>query len=219
VGDATQISLKVLAVAVPAIFVIGLALALLFARVRFPGKVIAETIVMLPLVLPPSVVGYGLLRFLGRGGPVLEWLDLNVLFTWPAAAVAATVVGLPLMVQAARVGIQGVDHAVEEAARVDGAGRLQILIAITIPLARHGIVTGLALGTARALGEFGATLAVAGSIPGRTQTLPLAVYDAMQRTDYGLANQISAIMIAFGFATILLTRFLSDGRETGKQGV
>ena len=208
--DATRLSLQVLAVAVPVIFLIGIVLALLFARRRFRGKVIAETLVMLPLVLPPSVVGYGLLRLLGRGGPAVEWLGVNILFTWQAAAVASAVVGLPLMVQAARVGIEAVDPAIEEAAQLDGASRLHVTLAMTLPLARRGILTGLALGATRALGEFGATLAVAGSIPGRTQTMPLAVYDAMQRGDYDTANAISLVMVALGFLTILLTRGLAD---------
>lgn len=208
--DATRISLQVLAVAVPVIFLVGIALALLFARRRFRGKIFAETLVMLPLVLPPSVVGYGLLRFLGRGGPVVAWLDINILFTWQAAAVASAVVGLPLMVQAARVGIEGVDPAIEEAAQLDGASRLHVTLAMTLPLARRGLLTGLALGATRALGEFGATLAVAGSIPGRTQTMPLAVYDAMQQGDYDTANGISLAMVALGFLTILFTRGLAD---------
>jgi molybdate transport system permease protein len=212
--DAVRLSLQVLSVAVPIIFVAGIALGLVFARRRFRGKVLAETLVMLPLVLPPSVVGYGLLRFLGRGGPVVEWLDINILFTWQAAAIASAVVGLPLMVQSARVGIEGVDPAMEDAAQVDGATRLHVLFAMTLPLARRGIFTGLALGATRALGEFGATLAIAGSIPGRTQTMPLAVYDAMQRGDYDTANALSLIMVTLGFVTILFTRSLSERGET-----
>lgn len=212
--EATRLSLQVLSVAVPIIFVGGIALALLFARVRFPGKVIAETLVMLPLVLPPSVVGYGLLRFLGRGGPVVEWLNVDVLFTWQAAATASAVVGLPLMVQAARIGIEGVDPSIEDAACLDGATRLHVVLAMTLPLARRGIFAGLALGATRALGEFGATLAIAGSIPGRTQTMPLAVYDAMQRGDYNTANALSMIMVGLGFTAILFTRSLADRGET-----
>lgn len=211
--DATRLSLQVLAVAVPAIFFIGLVFGLLFARKRFRGQTVAETVVMLPLVLPPSVVGYALLRFLGRDGPIQDAFAINVLFTWQAAAIASAVVALPLMVQAAKVGIAGVDPVIEEAARVDGAETWRVLATITIPLARRGIFVGLALGTARALGEFGATLAVAGSMPGRTQTLPLAVYDAMQRNDFALANQIAVVMVVIGYATIWLTRRLeaSDG--------
>ncbi len=211
--DATRLSLQVLAVAVPAILFVGLALALLFARRRFRGQAVAETVVMLPLVLPPSVVGYGLLRFLGRGGPIQDTFAINLLFTWQAAAIASAVVALPLMVQAAKVGIAGVDPAIEEAARVAGAERWRVLLTMTLPLARRGIFVGLALGTARALGEFGATLAVAGSMPGRTQTLPLAVYDAMQRSDFALANQIAVVMVVIGYATIWLTRRLEAGED------
>lgn len=163
---------------------------------------------MLPLVLPPSVVGYGLPRLLGRGGPALGWFGLDLLFTWQAAALASAVVGLPLMVQAARVGLAAVDPAVEDAARVDGASRVRVLLSMTFPLARRGIFVGLALGSVRALGEFGATLAVAGSMPGRTQTMPLAVYDAMQRGDYAVANQLAALMVGIGYAAIFVTRKL-----------
>ena len=213
--DATRLSLQVLAVSVPVIFVAGLAFAVLFARTTFRGQSIIETIVMLPLVLPPSVVGYGLLRGLGRGSPLLEWFGINLLFTWMAAAIASAIVGLPLMVQAAKVGLLGVDPVVEDAARVDGAQRWQVYWSITLPLARRGIIVGLLLGSVRALGEFGATLAISGNIPGRTQTMPLAIYDAMQRFDYALANQITVLMIVLGYGTIWLTRKLaadSDAR-------
>ncbi|HEV2066117.1 MAG TPA: molybdate ABC transporter permease subunit [Thermomicrobiales bacterium] len=212
--DATRLSLQVLAVSVPVIFVLGIAFAMLFARATFRGRVVAETVVMLPLVLPPSVVGYGLLRGLGRGGPLFEWFGINLLFTWHAAAIASAVVGLPLMVQAAKVGFLGVDPLIEDAARVDGAHRWQVYGSITLPLARRGILVGLLLGSVRALGEFGATLAIAGSIPGRTQTMPLAIYDAMQRFDYALANQITVLMIALGYGTIWLTQRLSTDRDT-----
>jgi len=117
--DATRLSLQVLAVSVPVIFLLGIAFAMLFARTNFRGQSVAETVVMLPLVLPPSVVGYGLLRALGRGGPLVEWFGVNLLFTWHAAAIASAVVGLPLMIQAAKVGFLGVDPLIEDAARVD----------------------------------------------------------------------------------------------------
>lgn len=212
--DATRLSLQVLAVSVPVIFLLGIAFALLFARAKFRGRAVAETIVMLPLVLPPSVVGYGLLRGLGRGGPLFEWFGVNLLFTWHAAAIASAVVGLPLMIQAAKVGFLGVDPLIEDAARVDGAHRWQVYWSITLPLARRGILVGLLLGSVRALGEFGATLAIAGNIPGRTQTMPLAIYDGMQRFDYALANQITVLMIALGYGTIWLTQRLASGSDT-----
>ena len=212
--DATRLSLQVLAVSMPVIFVAGLAFAVLFARTTFRGQSVIETIVMLPLVLPPSVVGYGLLRGLGRGSPLFEWFGINLLFTWMAAAIASAIVGLPLMVQAAKVGLLGVDPVVEDAARVDGARRWQVYWSITLPLARRGILVGLLLGSVRALGEFGATLAISGNIPGRTQTMPLAIYDAMQRFDYALANQITVLMIVLGYGTIWLTRKLAADSDT-----
>ncbi len=212
--EPARLSLQVMAVAAPAIAVAGLLLGLLFARVRFRGQSVVETAVMLPMILPPSVVGYVLLRALGREGPLQGWLGINLLFTWKAAAVASAIVGLPLMVQAAKVGIAHVDHDIEQAAMVDGASRLRILLTITIPLARRGILIGILLGSVRALGEFGATLAVAGSIPGRTQTLPLAVYDAMQRADFSLANRLALLMIVIGYLAVWLSHRLSERAES-----
>lgn len=211
--EPARLSLQVMAVAVPAIAILGLLLGLLFARIHFRGQSVVETAVMLPMILPPSVVGYGLLRVMGRGGPVQEVLGVNLLFTWKAAAAASAVVGLPLMVQAAKVGFAHVDRDIEHAAMVDGASWRRILLTITIPLARRGILIGILLGSVRALGEFGATLAVAGSIPGRTQTLPLAVYDAMQRADYELANRLALVMIAIGYVSVWVSHRLSERAE------
>lgn len=202
-----------MAVAAPSIAVAGLLLGLLFARARFRGQAVVETAIMLPMILPPSVVGYVLLRALGREGPLQDWFGINLLFTWKAAAVASAIVGLPLMVQAAKVGIAHVDRDIEQAAMVDGASRPRILLTITIPLARRGILIGILLGSVRALGEFGATLAVAGSIPGRTQTLPLAVYDAMQRADFPLANRLALLMIVIGYLAVWLSHRLSERAE------
>lgn len=200
------LSLQVTAVATVLLFVFGLALALLLARSRFPGKTVLETVINLPLVLPPSVVGYYLLLVLGRGSPLVEWLGWRILFTWQAAVVASAVVGLPLMVQAARAAIASVDPALENAARTLGSSEPEVLWRVTLPLARRGILAGLVLGSARALGEFGATLMVAGSIPGRTQTLPLAIYDAVQNRQYDLANQMVLLMTALAFVTLWWVR-------------
>lgn len=213
--EAARLSLLVVLVAAPAMALIGLALAVVLARSRSRWRPLLETVLMLPLVLPPSVVGYLLLRFLGNNGPIEEGFGLELLFTWQAAAIAGAVVGLPLMIQSARIGIQHVDRVVEDAARVDGASTPRLLVDVVLPLARNAILAGIMLATVRALGEFGATLAVAGSIPGRTQTLPLAVYDAMQRGDYALANQIAALMIGIGFVTILMTNRLASSNERG----
>ncbi|HSO76207.1 MAG TPA: molybdate ABC transporter permease subunit [Blastocatellia bacterium] len=208
---AVTLSLQVTAVATLLLFVLGLALAYVLARRRVPGQIVLETLINLPLVLPPSVIGYYLLLALGRGSPLVEWLDLRLVFTWKAAVIASTVVGLPLMVQAARAAIASVDPALEQAARTLGSSELEILWRVTLPLARRGVVAGLILGSARALGEFGATLMVAGNIPGQTQTLPLAIYDAVQGRQYDLAGQMVLIMTALGFAGLWWARRLEHG--------
>ncbi len=210
------LSLQVTAVATALILVAGLALALVLARRRFRGQVIVETLVNLPLVLPPTVVGYYLLLALGRGSPLVEWLGVHVLFTWAAAALASAIVGLPLMVGAARAAIASVDPALENAARTLGSSEIEILWRVTLPLARRGILAGLVLAAARALGEFGATLMVAGNIPGRTQTLPLAIYDAVQNRQYGLANQMVLLTTAVAFLSLWAVRKFE--RTTGARG-
>jgi molybdate transport system permease protein len=200
------LSLQVTAVATCLILVIGLGCAWVLARCRFAGQTMVETIISLPLVLPPSVVGYYLLLACGRGSPVVEWLGIHLLFTWPAAVLASTVVGVPLMVQAARAAIASVDPSLENAARTLGSSEPEVFWRVTLPLARRGIVAGLVLGAARALGEFGATLMIAGNIPGRTQTLPLAIYDAVQNQQYSLANQMVLLMTLLGFASLWWVR-------------
>jgi molybdate transport system permease protein len=198
------------------ILLLGLILAAILARRRFPGRVAVETLIALPLVLPPSVVGYYLLRLLGRGGPLAEWLGLRLLFTPEAAVLAATVVGLPLMVQAAQAAFAGVDPALENAARTLGSGEAEVFFRITLPLARRGILAGWVLGAARALGEFGATLMVAGNIPGRTQTLPLAIYDLVQNRRYGQATRLVLLVTAIAFLALYLIRRLEMPRRPGE---
>ena len=202
------LSLQVTAVSTVLLFVLGLSLALALARRRFKGQTAVETLIHLPLVLPPSVVGYYLLLTLGKDGPVAALLDLNVLFTWTAAVVASTVVGLPLMFQAARAAIASVDPTLEQAARTLGSSEWEVIWRITLPLARRGILAGLVLGAARALGEFGATLMVAGNIPGKTQTLPLAIYDAVQSGRYGQVHHMVLLMTILGFASLWWVRRL-----------
>jgi molybdate transport system permease protein len=208
--NAVILSLQVTIVATFLLSIIGLGLALLLARFNFPGRMLAETLINLPLVLPPTVLGYYLLLVLGHGSPLVEWFHLRVLFTWPAAAIASMVVGLPLMVQASRAAIAGIDPALEDAARTLGSSEIEILRRITLPLARRGIVAGVILGSARALGEFGATLMVAGNIPDRTQTLPLAIYDAVQSRQYDLANRMVLIMTVLAFAGLWIVRRLES---------
>lgn len=187
------------------ILVVGLSLAYFLARVNFKGKLIIETLVNLPLILPPTVVGYYLLLVLGRGSFLYEAFGLRVIFTWQGAAIAGAIAGLPMMVQASRAAIADVDKEIEDAARVDGASEWRVLFTVTIPIARRGILAGFILGTARALGDFGTTLMVAGNIPGRTQTMPLAIYDAVQALRYNDANFMVLIMTSLAFSVLWLT--------------
>jgi len=211
---AALLSLQVVAVATLLIATIGLGLALWLARSHFRGKMLVETLILLPLVLPPSVVGYYLLVALGRGSPLADWLGWRVLFTWQAAVIASTIVGLPLMVLAAKSAISSVDPLLENAARVLGSSEPEVLWRVTLPLARRGVLAGLILGSARALGEFGATLMVAGNIPGRTQTLPLAIYDAVQNQNYALANRMVLMMTILAFLALVLARRLERPRQS-----
>ena len=208
--SALQLSLQVTVVATAALFFVGLALGVLLGRYKFRGQIVFETIIFLPLVLPPSVLGYFLLLALGRGSPFVEWFHVQIVFTWPAAAIASAIVGLPLMVQASRAAVAGVDPVLENAARTLGSSEWEILWRVTLPLARRGVVAGLILGSARALGEFGATLMVAGNIPGRTQTLPLAVYDAVQSRRYDEANVMLLVLTSLAFAGLWCVRRLEQ---------
>ncbi len=207
------LSLQVTIVATSALFVIGLALGVVLARYKFRGQILVETLIFLPLVLPPSVIGYFLLLALGHGSPIVEWFHVRLLFTWPAAAIASAIVGLPLMVQAARAAIANVDPVLENAARTLGSSELEILWRVTLPLARRGVIAGLILGAARALGEFGATLMIAGNIPGQTQTLPLAIYDAVQARRYEQANVMVLMMTSLAFVGLWCVRQLEQPRQ------
>lgn len=211
--QAFLISLQVTSVATVLVVIAGTAAGLLLARVRFPGIHVVEALLMLPLVLPPSVVGYYLLRFLGAGGPVEAVFRVNVVFTWVAAVLASTVVALPLMVQAARTAIRGVDPVLENAARTLGSSETRVFLRVTLPLAKRGLIAGTVLSAARALGEFGATLMVAGNIPGRTQTLPLFVYDAVQNQQYGVANLVVGLLTGLGLVAFIAIGRLDPARD------
>lgn len=206
--SAFWLSLQVTALASGLIFVLGLSLALILVRVRIPGQILVETLILLPLVLPPSVLGYYLLLLLGRGNPLVEWFQIRLLFTWQAAVVAAVIVGLPLMVQSSKAALANVDPVFEQAARTLGASEARILLRITFPLAWRGILAGQVLGTARALGEFGATLMISGNIPGRTQTLPVAIYAAVQAQRYADAHLMVLVMTGLALGGLLWVRRL-----------
>ena len=181
---AIALSLKVAFCSVAVSLPFALALAYLLARARFPGKTALDAIIHLPLVLPPVVIGFALLLLFGRNGSigaVLErWFGIVVAFRWTGAALAAAIMGFPLMVRAMRLSIAAIDRRLEVAARTLGASRIRIFTTITLPLILPGVITGALLSFARSLGEFGATITFVSSIPGETQTLPLAIYGATQ---------------------------------------
>jgi len=182
------LSLQVAGCSTMLVVVLGTLLGRVFARRSFRGKTILETVLLLPMVLPPTVVGFGLLMLLGRNGlgGVLP-AEYNLLFTWYAAVIASTVVSFPLMYQAARSGFEMIEQEFEEVAKTYGANSWQVFWHITLPLAWPSLLSGTILSFARGLGEFGATLMVAGNIPGRTQTLPLGIYNAVETGNEQLA--------------------------------
>ena len=181
---ALRLSLQVAVAATALNALVGIPIAYLLARRRFWGKGLVDLVVTLPLVLPPTVVGYYLIVLLGRrgllGAPLYDLTGFTVAFTWHAAVIAATVMALPLLVRTARAAIESVDRDLERAAYTLGRSEWRTALEVTLPLARNGILAGLVLAFARALGEFGATLMLAGNIPGRTATVPLSIYTAVQ---------------------------------------
>jgi molybdate transport system permease protein len=178
------------------------------ARKTFPGRTLVDLLVTLPLVLPPTVTGYYLIVLLGRrgwlGGPLYALTGWSVTFTWYAAVIAATVMAFPLLVRTARAAIESVDRDLVRAAFTLGRSEWRTALEVTLPLARNGILAGLVLAFARALGEFGATLMLAGNIPGRTTTMPLAIYTAVQTGESGEAFVLVAVLTLVSCAVIWL---------------
>jgi molybdate transport system permease protein len=206
--SALSLSIRVAVLATALNAVIGIPLAYLLARRRFPGKTLVDLLVTLPLVLPPTVTGFYLIVLLGRrgwlGAPLYAATGWSIAFTWYAAVVAATVMALPLLVRTARAAIESVDRELERAAHTLGRSEWRTALEITLPLARNGIVAGLVLAFARALGEFGATLMLAGNIPGRTATVPLSIYTAVQTGESGEALGLVAILTALSCVVLLI---------------
>jgi molybdate transport system permease protein len=207
-------TLRVSAFAILLILPPGLAAAWLLARRRWAGKSLVETLITLPLVMPPVATGLLLLKLLGRRGPLGGLLhdrfDLDVIFTWRAVVAAMAVMSFPLLVRGARVAFEGVDPRLEQIARTLGAGETRVLLTITLPLARNGILGGVLLAFARALGEFGATILVAGNIPGRTSTLSLSIYQLVQLGKDDDAFRLLAVAVVIAFAAVWVSeRFLA----------
>ena len=212
--EALQLSLKVSFWAVGISLPFGILTAWCLARLEFPGKVLIDAIIHVPLVVPPVVVGYMLLLLLGRNGALGSWLHdtlgITVGFSWQGAAVAAAVMAFPLMVRAIRLSLESVDRRMEQTARTLGAGPVDVFFSITLPLSGSGIVAGTILAFARALGEFGATITFVSSIPGETTTLPLALYSLAQIPgEEGGALRLMIISVIVAFAAMVAAEIIA----------
>ena len=207
-----KLSVEIAFVAGIIVIVAGILLGKLMAKRNFRGKLLLETVMLLPLVLPPTVIGFLLIIIFGKNsifGEFVQWLfDQPIMFTWWAAVIASTVVAFPLMYQSAKTGFESVDEDIENAARIDGANEWQIFFYVSIPLALEAIVSGGILSFTRALGEFGATLMFAGNIPGKTQTMPLAIYMAIDSGKMSLAWSWVICMIVISFIMLLIVHLL-----------
>ena len=219
--EAILLSLKVTLIAVFVTFFIGTALAYIFHKKNFKFKDIIETLIVLPMSLPPTVIGYILLVLIGRRGLIgkyfYEWFGWNIVFSWKAACLVAVVVTIPLMYQNAKLGFDNVQKEIKEAAKVDGAESFQIFRYIIFPMASKGILAGILLSCIRAMGEFGATLIVAGNIPGQTQTIPLLIYFSIESGEIKKANILIIIIVIFSFILVIIINRLIE-KEGKKQG-
>lgn len=213
---ALALSLKVAGWATAINLVLGVAAGYALARARFVGRDLLDALLTLPMVLPPTVLGYYLLVLVGRRGWLGGWLHetfgIQLIFTWQGAVIAASLVAFPLVMKAARAAFEGVDTRLEQAARVLGLGEAAVFFRVTLPMAWHGILAGVLLAFARALGEFGATLMVAGSIPGKTQTLSIAVFEAVQAGQDDQANLLVLVTSVTCIAVLLAAGRLSRVR-------
>jgi molybdate transport system permease protein len=191
--------------------VAGIALGWWLSQRRFAGRNVADAILMLPMVLPPTVLGYYLIVLIGRNGVFGQYLDrwfgINLMFTWQGAVIAASLVSLPLIYKAARAAFEDVDGRFLHAARTLGAGEFEVFVRVALPLAVRGIAAGLMLAFARAMGEFGATLMIAGNLPGKTQTLSIAIYDAVQA-----GNDAQALWLTLVISVVCIVVLVVSGR-------
>ena len=205
------LTLKVALLATLVAGVVGIALGWGMSQRRFAGKNVIDALLMLPMVLPPTVLGYYLIVLIGRNGVFGQYLDrwfgINLIFTWQGAVIAASLVSLPLIYKAARAAFEDVDGRFLHAARTLGAGEFEIFLRIALPLAMRGIAAGLMLAFARAMGEFGATLMIAGNLPGKTQTLSIAIYDAVQS-----GNDAQALWLTLVISVVCVVVLVISGR-------
>ena len=214
--SAVLLSLKIAGIATLINLFLGVIVGYLLARTRFPGRDLLDTLLTLPMVMPPTVLGYYLLVLMGRRSWLGAWLQdqfgFSFIFTWQGAVVAASIVAFPLVFKPARAAFEAVDAQLEQAARVLGISETAIFFRVTLPLAWRGVLAGVLLGFARALGEFGATLMVAGSIPGKTQTLSIAIYEAVQAGNDEAANTLVVVTSVLCIVILLLASQLAPGR-------
>ena len=217
---ALALTLKVAGWATAINLILGVAVGYALSRLRFRGRDVIDAVLTLPMVLPPTVLGYYLLVLLGRHGAIGQWLQQNLgiqlIFTWQGAVIAASVVAFPLVFKAARASFENVEPSLEQAARVLGLSEAAVFFRITLPLAWRGILSGTLLAFARATGEFGATLMVAGSIVGETQTLSIAVYEAVQAGQDQTANFLVLVTSVSCLALLLSAGYLAPGRIAGQ---
>lgn len=210
-------TLRVATIATAVATVLGIAIAYLLAKTKFRGRALVEAIVTLPIVIPPTVMGYFLLTALGVNSAFgRAWEKVTgsaIVFTPTAAVIAASIAALPFVVRASRAAIEEVDDRAEAAMRVAGHPEWKVALLVTFPLARRGILAGVALAGARALGEFGATVMIAGNIPGRTQTLPIAVFDSVQAGDIDQARNGSLLLVGIAVAALVAMTLLSRRRS------
>ena len=211
------LTLKVALLATLLAGVAGIALGWWMARQRFAGHAVVDSFLMLPMVLPPTVLGYYLIVVVGRNGVLGRYLDqwfgINLMFTWQGAVMAASIVSLPLIYKAARAAFEDADPRMVLAARTLGAGELEIFLRISLPLAGRGVVAGLMLAFARAMGEFGATLMIAGNLPGKTQTLSIAVYDAVQAGNDAQALWLTLLISVVCMLVLVMSSRLLQARH------
>nr|CBX80053.1 molybdate ABC transport system, permease component [Erwinia amylovora ATCC BAA-2158] len=212
--QAVALSLKVSVMAVAGSLPFGILMAWILVRCQFRGKTLLDSLIHLPLVLPPVVVGYLLLLGFGRRGVIgkylYDWFGFTFAFSWRGAALASAVIAFPLMVRAIRLALEAVDSKLEQAARTLGAGRWRVFFTITLPLTLPGIIVGAVLGFARSLGEFGATITFVSNIPGETRTLPSAMYTLLETpAAEGAAARLCVIAILLALVSLLLSEWLT----------
>lgn len=209
-----RLSIEIAIVSGILVIILGIIAGRFMARAKFRGKVLVETLFLLPLVLPPTVVGFFLIVLFGKNsvfGQLIEWIfNQSIMFTWWAAVLASAIVAFPLMYQSSKTGFEAIDIDIEGAARVDGANEFKLFLFVSIPLALKSLVAGGILSVARALGEFGATLMFAGNIPGKTQTTPTAIYMAIDTGNMQMAWLWVACIVGISFIMLILSQLVKS---------